>query len=431
MPVTARAVAGLLLAAGWLVAGPAHARVAPPAGVLVDDQGIVAGVLALADERLSLMPAVAAAKWPRHLPIADPVREVAVVNAAADRARALGLAREPVERLFTVQIRMARTAQQGLYDHWQRDGFDYAGPKLDLPQELRPRLDRLTERLLERLYLGAPALSRADFAGWAADFARASLPERRWTDGDRGELLAALAAIRFAAPASVDRARAAGLLRIGTPADYAPFSVASGNTVTGSDVELALSLASALGLRPVFVRTSWGALLEDLRADRFDLAVGGISVTAARLASAAFSLPTGRSGKTAVGRCADARRFRTLAAIDAPQVTVVVNPGGTNELFVRGHLKAARVTVHPDNRTVLEDIEAGRADVMFTDETEVALATHRHHDLCRLLRDAFEPTDKAMLMAKESGWPGVVNPWLEAQLRRGTPARLLREYLAR
>jgi len=431
MPIRSRAVAGLLLAAGWLAASPTLAGAVPPTAALVDDQSVVAGVLTLADERLSLMPAVAAAKWQGHLPIADPAREAAVIASAGDRTLALGLAREPVERLFAVQIRLALAAQQRLYDRWQRDGFDYAGPGLGLGADLRPRLDQLTDRLLESLYLAAPALSRASFVDWSADLARASLPGLRWTADDRSEFLAALAAVGFAAPASVERARGAGLLRIGTPGDYAPFSVASGNRVAGSDVELALRFATSLGVRPVFVRTTWSALLEDLRADRFDFAVGGISVTPARLVSAAFSLPTARSGKTAVGRCTDARRFRTLAAIDTPQVTVVVNPGGTNEQFVHGHVKEARVIVHPDNRTVFDEIEAGHADVMFTDETEVALATHRHHDLCRLLKDAFEPSDKAWLLAKESGWADIVNPWLQAELGRGIPARLLRAYLAR
>ena len=181
--------------------------------------------------------------------------------------------------------------------------------------------------------------------------------------------------------------------------------------VTGADVELARRLGEALSLRAVFVHTSWRALLEDLRGDRFDIAVGGISVTPARAAVATFSLPTTRSGKTAVGRCADARRLGDLGAIDHKTITVIVNPGGTNETFARGHLHSARL--------------------MFTDEAEVALATHRHPRLCRLLRESFEPADKAVLMAREAGWAEVIDPWLQAQIRAGMPARLLSDYLAR
>jgi len=91
MPMTRRVVTGSLLAVLWLATGPAHAASAAPAGSLVDDRSAVEAIVALADERLSLMPAVAAAKWRDHLALADPAREAAVISAAADRAHALGL----------------------------------------------------------------------------------------------------------------------------------------------------------------------------------------------------------------------------------------------------------------------------------------------------------------------------------------------------
>ena len=112
-------------------------------------------------------------------------------------------------------------------------------------------------------------------------------------------------------------------------------------------------------------------------------------------------------------------------------MSVVFNPGGTNETFARAHLKFARLVEHDDNRTVFDEILGGRADVMFTDETEIALATHRHPELCRLLQETFEPADKAFLMPRASGWTDVVSPWMDRALHDGVPARLLREYLDR
>ena len=419
------------LAACGFIAGGTRAAAAPGVEPLLEDDALLEQVLALAEARLALMPAVAAAKWPRHLPVTDEVREAAVVQGAGDRARASGLEPGPVERLFDAQIRLARASQERLFRQWDVTGFAYHGEALDLGADLRPRLDRMSVAMIESLYLAAPLLSRARTTPASAELARRILPAERWTDADRAELLGAVADIRYAAPPSVARARAAGILRVGTPADYAPFSVAAGGGLSGSDVELARQLGLALSLRTVFVRTSWRTLLEDLRADRFDIAIGGISVTAARAAVATFSVPITRSGKTAVGRCADAHRFARLAAIDRSSVAVVVNPGGTNEAFVHSHLTAARLVEHADNRTIFDELVAGRADVMFTDETEVALATHRHPELCRLLRESFDPADKAILMARDGGWADVVDPWLRQAIRHGTPSRLLSEYLAR
>ncbi|MBS0394264.1 MAG: transporter substrate-binding domain-containing protein [Proteobacteria bacterium] len=237
--------------------------------------------------------------------------------------------------------------------------------------------------------------------------------------------------MRLSAPRSLARARAAGVLRIGTPGDYAPFSLSSDGRLAGADVELAGRLAAALGLRPVFIATSWRTLLADLAADRFDVAAGGVSVTAARRAVAAFSLPTAHGGKTAIGRCRDRTRFASLAAIDQPGVTVVENAGGTNESAARALLHAATLRIHPDNRTVFDELAAGRADAMFTDDTEVALVTRRRAELCRLLPDLFQPADKALLLPPEPEWAAAVDAWLGPELARGTPARLLEEALAR
>ncbi len=398
---------------------------------LLGPADLVGEVLARADDRLGLMPAVAAAKWAQHQPIADPARESLVIQTAGDRAAELGLTREPVVALFALQVRLARAAQESLFERWRRgEGIEEREAPQSLAGELRPRLDRATGELLAALYLAAPALTDVDASSRYAAVARERLPAPRWSAADRAELLAALAAVRLAAARSLERAQHNGVIRIGTPADYAPFSVEAGGRVSGADVALALRLAAALGLRPVFVRSSWRSLLADLDADRFDIAVGGISVTAARQAVASFSLPVAHSGKTAIGRCADRERLGTLAAIDQPGVRVVENAGGTNEAFARDTLHQAALRIHADNRTVFDEIVADRADVMFTDDTEVALATRRHPELCRLLTELYAPADKAILLPRDPAWARVVDGWLGPELARGTPARLLDDQLA-
>ena len=426
-----RALLHPLIAAAWLLGAPAPAAASAPRQPLVDDEQLVGRVLNLADERLALMPAVAAAKWPRHLPVSDPAREAVVTHSAGEHARQVGLKPAPVEQFLVLQIRLAKSVEERLFARWDATGDDFPGKSPDLTQELRPQLDRLADASIAALYLAAPAFGRPDFVPWAKELARRRLPAARWSEADRDELVAALAEVRWVSAASVSRSRAAGVLRIGTPGDYAPFSTSVDGAVTGADIELAEALGDSLGLRTVFVRSSWRTLLADLAADRFDVAVGGISVTPARSAVADFSPPTTRSGKTAIGRCTDAARLGRFEAINVPTVSVVFNPGGTNETFARAHLKFARLVEHDDNRTVFDEILGGRADVMFTDETEIALATHQHPQLCRLLQESFEPADKAFLMPRASGWTDVVNPWMDRALHDGVPARLLREYLDR
>jgi len=390
-----------------------------------DEAETVARVLALADERLALMPAVAAWKWRHAAPVSDPARERAVIDHAANEASRLGLDGGPVRRVFELQISAARALEEDLVRTWHARGFDFAQPIPNLQSELRPRLDRITQQMLRALYLAAPACARADFVARFAAPAASALHSDGWSQQTRQQLLEALGSIRFAAPARLARIQAAGVLRIGTTGDYAPFSVDSEAGLVGVDIELARRLAQQLHVMPLFVRTSWPSLLSDFERDAFDVALSGISSTPARAAAATLSIPYLWSGKTVIARCADAQRFSSLEALDRPQVRVIVNPGGTNESYVRSHLKHASVRIYPDNRTIFDEIRAARADAMITDDAEVELQVRAHPDLCRPLTGTLTHDAKVILMARDAALVSAVNGFVSAELRAGVPSQLL------
>ena len=394
-------------------------------------------MLTLADERMAVMPAVAAWKWQTKAAITDSERERAVSERAVQLAGSMGLAPEGIRALFDVQVRAARESQARLHEGWHAHGFDFPPPIPNLDTDLRPRLDRITVDLLHAVYLATPELQRPDFATAYAAHVTEHLRATGWTDGDRRDLVAALATIHGRAvdsspqpPDGPQRIAASGLLRIGSTGDYAPFSLERQGELTGADIELGEKLAARLHATPVFVQTSWPALLDDLRANRFDVALGGISITPAREAVAAFSVPYSSGGKTILSRCQDTRRYRTLASVDRPGVRVIVNPGGTNEQYVRANIRRAQVIVFADNRALFEEIRAGRADVMITDDVEVELQRRAHHDLCRALPGTLTHADKAVLMPRDPALVSAVNAWLEESVKAGEPARLLERNLA-
>jgi cyclohexadienyl dehydratase len=418
------AVPAGIAAAGFAVRHAGDARFS-------NESSRVDRVLRLEDERLSLMPAVAAWTWQHRAAVSDPARERVVILAAAKLGRPLGLAAGPLERLFELQVRLARDEESALQGRWRRSGYDFAGRAPDLKSELRPRLDRLTHDLLRALYLAAPAFARSDLAARYGEDARRLLTSGGWSGASRRELLGDLAAIRLTPGSALRRIESSRVLRIGTTGDYAPFSTESAGRLSGVGIELALSLARTLGAEPIFVRTSWPTLIQDLRRDEFDVAIGGISATPARQAAAAISIPYLSGGKTIIARCRDAGRFDSLAAVDRPGVRVVVNPGGTNEQYVRAHLHRAHVSIYPSNVTIFDELLADRADVMITDDVEVDLQAHRHPQLCRALSGTLTHSDKVLLMRRDPALAAAVNDWLRGALAAGVPARLLRSALVR
>jgi cyclohexadienyl dehydratase len=130
------------------------------------------------------------------------------------------------------------------------------------------------------------------------------------------------------------------------------------------------------------------------------------------LAQAAFSAPYHEGGKTPLGHCSLKSRFESLADIDQKDTRVIVNPGGTNEQFVRRVLKRASITLHQDNRSIFDELAAQRADVMFTDQIEALLKIRQYPDLCLFLPHALTFQEKGVLIQPDSALVSKVNEWL-------------------
>ncbi|MDI3421598.1 transporter substrate-binding domain-containing protein [Streptomyces luteolus] len=186
----------------------------------------------------------------------------------------------------------------------------------------------------------------------------------------------------------LDSVPRSGVLKVCTTGDYRPFTHLdpADGSYSGIDIEMAEDLAESLGAKPEYVATTWANLTKDVAAGRCDIGVGGVSITLPRARQVYFGEPTREDGKTPIVRCADKDRFGegTLADIDKPGTTVIVNPGGTNEEFARENIKKATIKLHPENTTIFQEIVAGRADVMMTDASETLYQSKINPELCSL-----------------------------------------------
>jgi cyclohexadienyl dehydratase len=248
-----------------------------------------------------------------------------------------------------------------------------------------------------------------------------------------GIALAQTAPAAPTAPASrLDAIVAAGVLRVGSTGDYRPFTARDPKTgeFSGFDIDLAKSLADAMGVKLVVVPTAWPKMMADFKADKFDIAMGGVSVTYPRQLVGVFSIPYMHEGKTPITACANVAKFATLAEIDKPDVRVITNPGGTNEAFDRAHFKAAKIIVFPDNTKIFDELAAGKADLMITDASETRFQANVHKGvLCSVHPDKpFDFAEKAYWMQRDFALKAFVDQWLHTSMQNGVYQAIFKKY---
>ena len=96
-------------------------------------------------------------------------------------------------------------------------------------------------------------------------------------------ILLSLLGAQSAVARSWQEIKQSGELRVGVPGDYAPlaFHDKQGD-LAGFDIDMAKALGHEQQLNVRFVLSSWPTLSADLAADKFDIAMGGITETPAR-----------------------------------------------------------------------------------------------------------------------------------------------------
>ncbi len=195
-----------------------------------------------------------------------------------------------------------------------------------------------------------------------------------------------------------------GTILFGTTGDYRPLSFCEPDgTYWGFGIEVANEIARRLGVNIEFKKTSWPTLTADVLTEPqiFDLAIGGITITDTRRETMLMSDGYLANGKTILCRASEADRYKMLADIDKPEVTVMVNPGGLNEKFANENLTHAKIVVHQKNEEIPALVAEGAADVMITEITEAPYYVQTETRLAApLLNAPFTHGEIGVLMQK-------------------------------
>lgn len=136
--------------------------------------------------------------------------------------------------------------------------------------------------------------------------------------------------------------------------------------LSGIDIDNARDLAQALGAEPVFVDSSFAKLVDDVLADRCDIAMFAIGITPQRQEKLRFTQPHLVSDVYAITTQGN-RRIQSWNDIDQPGTVVVVAKGTLHEPLMKARLQSATLKVVDTPAAREQEVQSGRADVFMTD----------------------------------------------------------------
>lgn len=171
--------------------------------------------------------------------------------------------------------------------------------------------------------------------------------------------------------ASAMGAKAEGTLSIGTEGAYPPWSIAdaSGN-VTGFDADVGALVCAKLQMECKFVVQAFDGLIPALKAERFDIIISGMSITAERQKEISFSI-----GYAELANKFIVAKDSPLASItDIPELlkalsghSVGVQAGTTHAHFMEKLVPDATLKSYDSLDQMQIDLASGRVEAGFAD----------------------------------------------------------------
>ena len=234
-------------------------------------------------------------------------------------------------------------------------------------------------------------------------------------------------------PDRLQKILTSGVLRVGTTMDTPVFSMrdpASGK-LEGFDMDALDTLGPALGVRIEYVKMTFGSMLADLAADKFDVAMSGMGRTLDRARGATFSKPYMRYGKLMVIRSADRERFKSLADLDQSGLKIAYNKGGLNDLLANTMFKQATPAGFASNALATASLLDGNVDAQVSDSTAAIYMARQDPRLAAMSPDkVINPVYVAILLRRDDQTLlNYINIWIDQMELDGTLAKMRVKWL--
>ncbi|CDT71384.1 transporter substrate-binding domain-containing protein [Vibrio coralliirubri] len=179
--------------------------------------------------------------------------------------------------------------------------------------------------------------------------------------------ITALLALAVSLPAlasetpNLDKINERGSLRVGM-STFVPWAMRNKQgDLVGFEIDVAKRLAEDSGWKVEFVPTAWDGIIPSLLSNKFDVIIGGMSITEARAKSVLFTEPYSHSGVQLAANKELAEGFTQISDFDSRRVKIAARRGAFTVQVARETFPKAKVLQFDDDAQAFQEVLNGNA----------------------------------------------------------------------
>ena len=166
---------------------------------------------------------------------------------------------------------------------------------------------------------------------------------------------------------AIETMKKRGSMTVGM-ATFVPWAMrdAQGNLV-GFEIDVATKLAKDLDLKLELVPTAWDGIIPALISGKFDVIIGGMTITTKRNLTVNFSAPYDWAGTSLAVVKSMEPGFKT-EALNSPRVTIACRRGATSCTNAAEYFPKATLRQFDDDAAIVQEVLNGNAQVFAASE---------------------------------------------------------------
>jgi cyclohexadienyl dehydratase len=213
-----------------------------------------------------------------------------------------------------------------------------------------------------------------------------------------------------------------GELRVGTTGDWNPMTMIDPTSKErkGFDIDIATALATDMGVKVVFVPTTWKTLVNGIVAAKYDM-TSSASLSPKRALVAGYSLSYFAVEDVPLMLNKNKGKYNSWEDLNNPNVTVAVTLGTVQEKRAEVLFTKSKIIKVSAPARDYQEVLAGRADISMTSNLEAAKLVEQYPQMMVVpVKGGKNPTPLAVLLPQaDQVWINYVNHWIILKSERG------------